>query len=170
MGLPAREMRCCLPSSPACNGERRCFKRRIGDHIRAIEQTYDVTREVDFSNEQLATEVLARSLDDIELGATVVSAGQPINVARAGNAMAIVRRDGESRLVGPPITENPWRRIAARVAQKRDQTKGNPDRVWLRVDLLDRTWQFNQRAQSLSVDEEACEWAECAAGASRHVR
>jgi hypothetical protein len=135
--LPSMQWRAAVASSDA-----------IGDRIRAIEQTYGVTCEVDFSNEHLATEVLARFLDDIELGAAVVSSGQPVHVARSGNATAMVRREGESRLVGPPITENPWRRISARVEQKRDQTKGSPDRVWLRVDLLDGTWQFSQWAQA----------------------
>lgn len=120
----------------------------ISDRVRAIEQRHGVTCAVDFAGEELDRDKRARFLDEIELGAVVVAAGQPLHVARAGRVNAVVTRSGEQRVIGPPIAENPWRRIAARVTQKREQTRVSKERVWLRVDLLGGIWQFSAWSQA----------------------
>jgi hypothetical protein len=120
----------------------------ISARISGIENRYGVSCDVDFASETLQEDELARFLDEIEFGAAVVKAGQPIHVVRVQRASASVGRGIDTRFSGPPISENPWPRLAARVARKREQTRSSNEGVWLRVDLLDGIWQFSPWAQA----------------------
>jgi hypothetical protein len=125
----------------------------ISDRLTAIERRYGVACEVDFAGELLEPEALRRFLDQIELAAAVVAEGQPVDLARAGAASARVSRGDKPSFNGPSITENPWRRISARLADKREQTRESGERVWLRLDLLDGTWQFSPWSQAPLADK-----------------
>jgi hypothetical protein len=122
----------------------------ISARVDAIRHRYGVECEVDFHGETLAGDgALERFLRGIEFGAAVVAAGVPSHLVVEGEARALIGYDLKRRYSGPRIAERgALRRAAMRMQQKRDQTADGLKGVWLRVDLLDGTWQFTPWAQS----------------------
>ncbi|HET7121862.1 MAG TPA: hypothetical protein VFI17_11530 [Solirubrobacterales bacterium] len=91
----------------------------------------------------------AELLGEIETRARLVAVGMHASPVRAHGAELIVSRAGErdgKGLTGPRIEGNGWPRVADRLKQKAEQTRGARN-VWLRFDVLDGLWQFTPWSQ-----------------------
>jgi hypothetical protein len=121
----------------------------IAMRLDAIMDHHGVQCEVDFCGETLKADgALDRFFRDIEYGVAIAAAGEQRYVAREGKARALIGLDVQRRINGPPITEpGNLRRARYSLQKKRDQIANTADGVWLRVDLLDGTWQFTPWSQ-----------------------